>query len=292
MRAKVELIAYADRFGGDLAGLRALLNGPLSGLFGGVHVLPFYRPFDGTDAGFDPQDHTEVDPRLGSWDDIAALSAGYRVMADMIINHVSASSPQFRDWLARGEASPYAGMFLTYGTAFPEGATEDTLTRLYRPRPGLPFSPYTLADGRKKLIWTTFTPQQVDLDVRHPVTRAYLLRVLVYYVGLLAGVNDMDLLACSGIGRDVNRHYYTASEIHASLARPVVQALIRLMRFRNTHPAFDGDMTCFAGPSSITMKWTHGHDEAVLDADLTTGRAQVTWTANGSRRRAQLASLP
>ena len=124
MRAKVELIAYADRFGGDLAGLRGLLNGPLRGLFGGVHVQPFYRPYDGADAGFDPQDHTEVDERLGSWDDIAALSAEYRVMTDMIVNHVSSGSPQFRDWLANGDASPFAGMFLSYGTAFPEGATE------------------------------------------------------------------------------------------------------------------------------------------------------------------------
>ena len=66
MPAKVELIAYADRFGGDLKRLHGLLNGPLQGLFGGVHVLPFYRPYDGADAGFDPQDHTEVDPRLGS----------------------------------------------------------------------------------------------------------------------------------------------------------------------------------------------------------------------------------
>ena len=53
MRAKVGLIAYADRFGTDLAGLRRLLNGPLRGLFGAVHVLPFYRPYDGADAGFD-----------------------------------------------------------------------------------------------------------------------------------------------------------------------------------------------------------------------------------------------
>src|SRR6266849_3367337 len=178
MRSKAELIAYADRFGGDLAGLRALLSGPLQGLFGGVHVLPFYRPFDGADAGFDPQDHTEVDARLGSWDDVAALCAEYRVMADVIVNHVSSSSPQFQDWLAKGPASQFAGMFLTYGTAFPEGATEDILMRLYRPRPGLPFTPYVLSDGRKTLVWTTFTPQQIDVDVRHLATRAYLLRVL------------------------------------------------------------------------------------------------------------------
>ena len=71
-----------------------------------------------------------------------------------------------------------------------------------------------------------------------------------------------------------------------------MQALTRLIRFRNTHPAFDGDMTCSGGPSNITMKWTRGHDEAVLDADLATGRAEVTWTADGTRHRASLASLP
>jgi sucrose phosphorylase len=171
MRSRVGLIAYADRFGGDLAGLRALLGGPLRGLFGGVHVLPFYRRYDGADAGFDPQDHTQVDPRLGSWAGIAALSAEYRVMADVIVNHVSSSCAQFQDWLAHGRASQFAGMFLTFGTVFPDGAAEDTLTRLCRPRPGLPFSPHVLADGSKALMWTTFTPQQIDMDVRHPATR-------------------------------------------------------------------------------------------------------------------------
>lgn len=489
-RSKVELIAYANRFGGDLAGLRTLLNGPLRGLFGGVHVLPFYRPYDGTDAGFDPQDHTEVDARLGSWGDIAALSAEYRVMADVIVNHVSSDSPQFQGWLAEGEGSRFAGMFLTYGTVFPAGATEDTLTRLYRPRPGLPFTPYVRSDGRKALLWTTFTPQQIDVDVHHPATRAYLLGVLdklaeanvssvrldavgyavktpglasfmtpetfkfidevtgwcqerdlevlvevhshyrrqveiarqvdyvydfalpplvlhaltvadatpllawlqhrpanavtvldthdgigvidvgpdaadrtragllgpgqlarlvetihansggtsrratgataanvdlyqvnctfydalgrdddryllaralqfwtpgrpqVYYVGLLAGSNDMDLLAETGVGRDVNRHCYSTAEIDSDLTRPVVQALGRLIRFRNTHPAFGGKLTCSGDESSIVMTWARDDDQAVLDADLATGSARVTWTEDGTRRQAPLASLP
>ena len=178
MPGRVELIAYADRFGGDLPGLRALLDGPLAGLFGGVHVLPFYRPFDGADAGFDPEDHTEVDERLGSWDNVAALSKDRAVMVDVIVNHVSSASPQFLDWLARGSQSQYDGMFLTLGGAFPDGAREQDLVRLYRPRPGLPFTTYQLADGSKRLVWTTFTAQQVDLDVRAPATQAYLRLVL------------------------------------------------------------------------------------------------------------------
>jgi sucrose phosphorylase len=126
----VELIAYASRLGGDLGRLRKILAGPLAGLFAGVHVLPFYVPFDGADAGFDPQDHTKVDPRLGSWDDIAALARdGYMVMADLIVNHVSCTSPQFADWLAKGPKSAYDGMFLTFGSVFPRGAREEDLLR-------------------------------------------------------------------------------------------------------------------------------------------------------------------
>src|SRR5258708_14044629 len=101
MQYKVKLIAYADRFGGGLAGLHALLNGSLQGQFGGVHVLPFYRPFDGADAGFDPEDHTEVHPRLGTCAAVSALSADYDVMAAVIHNHGSSSSPHFQHCLAK-----------------------------------------------------------------------------------------------------------------------------------------------------------------------------------------------
>ena len=35
----------------------------------------------------------------------------------------------------------------------------------------------------------------------------------VYYVGLLAGENDIELLESSKEGRNINRHYYTLEEI-------------------------------------------------------------------------------
>ncbi|TFD52745.1 sucrose phosphorylase [Cryobacterium frigoriphilum] len=174
----VELLVYADRLGGSVPALGALLDGPLRD-FGGVHVLPFYVPFDGADAGFDPIDHTSVDPRLGTWNDLRALSAGGRgLTADLVVNHVSSSSHEFTDWLANGDASEHAGMFLRFDTVFPDGATEEQITGFYRPRPGLPFTPFQGADGSRYLVWTTFLPTQVDLNVRHPAARAYLRRVL------------------------------------------------------------------------------------------------------------------
>ncbi|MGN6272658.1 MAG: alpha-amylase family glycosyl hydrolase [Protaetiibacter sp.] len=176
----VSLLCYADRLGGDLQRLGEVLDGPLSDLTG-VHILPFYTPYDGDDAGFDPVDHTAVDPRLGHWSDLAAIAATREVTADVIVNHTSASSPEFLDWVENGEASPHAGMFLTFDRVFPDGADEAGITAFYRPRPGLPFTPYRVA-GERRLVWTTFMPSQVDLDVRHPAALAYLDRI----VGALA----------------------------------------------------------------------------------------------------------
>lgn len=172
----VSLLTYADRLAGDLAGLERLLADELSA-FTGVHVLPFFTPFDGDDAGFDPVDHAAVDPRLGDWDDVRAVARHAEVTADIIVNHVSAGSAEFADWLERGEDSPHDGMFLTFDSVFPNGAREADIAAFYRPRPGVPFTPYRSSDGRRRLVWTTFMPSQVDLDVRHPAGIAYLERL-------------------------------------------------------------------------------------------------------------------
>jgi sucrose phosphorylase len=183
----VQLVAYADRLAGSLRALGTVLDGPLAGAFGGVHVLPFYRPFDGADAGFDPDDHLAVDPRLGTWEDLAALARDRDVVADLIVNHVSDRSAAFREAVDSGEP----GMFLTYDRVFPDGATADDLLAIIRPRPGLPFTRAVLG-GQPKLLWTTFTPHQIDLDVHHPAARAYLSRVLRRLAGCGVRVVRLD----------------------------------------------------------------------------------------------------
>lgn len=61
----------------------------------------------------------------------------------------------------------------------------------------------------------------------------------IYYVGLLAGENDIELLEATKEGRNINRHYYTLEEIEKEVERPVVKQLLSLLRFRNTSKAFD-----------------------------------------------------
>ena len=91
----------------------------------------------------------------------------------------------------------------------------------------------------------------------------------VYYVGLLAGGNDMALLRETGIGRDINRRRFAPGEAEAALARPVVRELLRLIRLRNESPAFDG---CFRSRTvaehGLALEWTNGPHAARLSVDL------------------------
>lgn len=170
------ILVYAERVGGSLAEIEKLLKTELSD-FDGIHVLPFFHPYDGDDAGFDPIDHTIVDPRLGHWEDFKKISATHELTADLIVNHASNLSPEFLDWQKNGDESAFNGMFLTFDTVFPDGANEEQITSFYRPRPGFPFTAYEVA-GKRRLVWTTFMESQVDIDIQHEQGKAYLRRVL------------------------------------------------------------------------------------------------------------------
>ena len=67
----------------------------------------------------------------------------------------------------------------------------------------------------------------------------------VYYVGLFAGTNDVELLVRTQVGRDINRHYFSPTELAESLKEPAVQKLIELIRLRNSHPSFAGTAKIF-----------------------------------------------
>lgn len=93
----------------------------------------------------------------------------------------------------------------------------------------------------------------------------------VYYVGLLAGENDIALMESTKNGRDINRHSYSYEEIEKQLERPVVKKLRELMILRNTHPAFaiEGDIeVSIKKETSIIITRKYGDTHITLSADL------------------------
>jgi len=78
------------------------------------------------------------------------------------------------------------------------------------------------------------------------------------------------LLEKTKVGRNINRHYYSKTEIEEEVKRPVVQKLIKLMEFYNSYSAFDGDYTISdaEGEEKLEISWKNGNAEAVLKADF------------------------
>jgi sucrose phosphorylase len=173
-----QLVTYPDSLGGDLRSLATLLDGALDGLFGGVHILP---PFPSSgDRGFAPVTYREIDPRFGTWDDIRRLGRRHDVLLDLMINHVSRRSAEFRDFERLGRASRFADLFITLDKVWPGGTPpEADVARIFLRKPDAPFSKITIGDtGEVETVWTSFGTadwsEQIDLDVTSSTTREFI----------------------------------------------------------------------------------------------------------------------
>ncbi|GEA09986.1 sucrose phosphorylase [Alteromonas sp. KUL49] len=486
VRNGVQLITYADRLGeGTISGLNTLLNQQFQGLFTGVHILPFYYPFDGEDAGFDPIDHTAVDSRLGNWEDVKQMGSSVNIMADLIVNHMSAQSDEFQDVLSRGTHSEYWPLFLTKGSIFNEDNASD-IDKVFRPRPTPCFSDYTVGDNETVPFWTTFTSNQIDIDVESDLGQRYLTSILkafttsnidlirldaagyaikragsscfmleetfafiedlsdrarkmdmqclveihshyetqiaiaercdsvydfalpplvlhtlfsknadalahwlsisprncftvldthdgigivdvgpsgdkaglltesqidalvegihknskeqskqatgaaasnvdlyqinctyydalgqddyqyllaraiqffspgipqVYYGGFLAATNDMDLLAKTNVGRDINRPHLNTDYIERAMEKPVVKALVKLIKLRNQSPAFDGEFSVSLNEGYLTLRWEQGEETAQLTVNMANLEAYIDIEKNSVRSNISLSHL-
>jgi sucrose phosphorylase len=166
-------------------------------------------------------------------------------MADLIVNHVSSSSPQFLDYSEKGDASIYKDLFLTMSSVFPNGATEADLLTIYRPRPGLPFSYVTLKNGKKRLLWTTFTKQQIDINVNHPQGRAYLQSVLQ-----TLHENNIRMVRLDAIGYAVKKGNHL---LHDPRDLAFIETLSRKLKLGIKY--LSRSTPIFAGRSKLPAKW-------------------------------------
>lgn len=172
----VMLITYGDSVIGEgdpLAELGALFSDQLGEAFGMIHILPFF-PYS-SDRGFAVIDHSTVDPALGSWGDIDALSEQVDLMVDLVLNHVSTESAWFAQLL--DDAEPGRRFIRTVST------TED-LSSVVRPR-SLPLTHEFATAVDTQTVWTTFSADQADLDWAEPDLALEMLRIVDQYLSTL-----------------------------------------------------------------------------------------------------------
>lgn len=140
-----------------------------------IHVLPFF-PYS-SDRGFSVIDFREVDPNLGSWDDIERANSQFRLMFDGVVNHISAQSEWFQEFL---NGNPeFQEFFLAYPSA--DSISAEDLRHVLRPRTSPLLSRVQTING-PRYVWTTFSQDQIDLNFRNPKVLLRVLQVLLFYV--------------------------------------------------------------------------------------------------------------
>lgn len=181
------LIAYPDQIHEPdvppLESLAAVASKYLNGVVTGIHILPFY-PWS-SDDGFSVIEPTAVAAQYGSWSDIRRLAARFHVMFDAVINHVSAENPWFRQFL---ENNPrYQDFFINVGE-------QTDLSAVVRPRAQPVISTFQARGGDRR-IWTTFGPDQVDLNYSNPNVLLAVMEVLLFYASMGASFIRLDAVA-------------------------------------------------------------------------------------------------
>jgi glucosylglycerate phosphorylase len=180
------LITYGDQVQTQnekpLKTLGAFCDRYLNNIIGGIHILPFY-PWT-SDDGFSVVDYRQIDPALGTWDDIAAMQ-NFRMMFDGVINHISAQSEWFQKFL---QDDPY------YRDYFIAIEDESNLSQVVRPRALPLLSTFNTPSGEKR-VWTTFSADQIDLNYENPEVLLEILDILLLYIERGAAFIRLDAIA-------------------------------------------------------------------------------------------------
>jgi sucrose phosphorylase len=214
--ADIVAITYGDLIDSPsthpLRALSIIFDNLFRGVFSTVHILPFF-PYS-SDRGFSVIDYEEVDPKLGRWEDIERLGDRYRLMFDGVINHVSSKSEWFREFLARNPN--YEDFFVSFES--PQAISQEHLRLILRPRTSSLLTEYQTLRG-PRWVWTTFSPDQIDLNFRSENVLFRVLGVLLYYVRRGADIIRLD--AATYLWRELG-----TSSAHL----PQTHALVQLFR--------------------------------------------------------------
>ncbi len=210
------LITYGDSIqNGRDAPLRCLhrfLKQYLRDAISCVHILPFY-PYT-SDDGFSVVDYYQVNPKLGDWSDIEVLSADYDIMFDAVVNHMSAASEWFREYLVS---------YTDENLFFQEVDSNIDLSQVTRPRASPLLKAVDTVRGPRH-VWCTFSHDQVDLHFANPNVLVEVIKVFQHY--LEHGARWFRLDAIAFIWKTIGTSCISLPEVHD---------IIRVMRLLLEH---------------------------------------------------------
>ncbi len=178
----------------------------------GLHIVSFCP--SSSDGGYAVINYKEVDPRFGTWEHIRKIAQDYRLMIDLVMNHVSSKSAWFKGFLEGDKR--YRDYFIVS-----DNKTE--MPEVFRPRETPLFTGFNTSMG-KKYVWTTFSADQVDLNYKNPAVLLEIVDVFLFYLSQGAGIIRLD--AVGYIWKEPHTRCVNLSKTHQ-----IVKLLRRIMEY-------------------------------------------------------------
>ena len=188
-------VCYVDRFAGGLAGIRSRIPYFVELGLSYIHLMPlFAAPTANSDGGYAVSSYREVNPALGTMEELTALAAelranGISLVLDFVFNHTSNEHEWARKALARDPE--FEDFYLIYPDREQPDAFEQTTREIFPDDHTGSF--VQLEDGR--WVWSTFYHFQWDLNYRNPAVFRAMARELLFLANQGVEILRMDAVA-------------------------------------------------------------------------------------------------
>jgi amylosucrase len=209
-------VCYTDRFGGTLNGVGEHLDYLEDLGVSYLHLMPLLRPREGeNDGGYAVESYREVDPRLGTIDDVATLATRLHdrhmsLCIDLVVNH-TAKEHAWATGALEGDAA-YENFYFFFPDRIRPDAYERTLREVF---PAFAPGNFTWQPDHDIWVWTTFNEFQWDLNYGNPAVFEAMLGVVLDLAN--RGVDVIRLDAVPFLWKRLGTDCENQPEVHAIL---------------------------------------------------------------------------
>ena len=214
------MMLYIDNFAGDIKGVQKKLAYLEQANVNYIHLMPFLDTTEGkSDGGYAVKDFRKVQEKLGTMEDLAALTAACHkkhmsVCMDFVMNHTS----EDHEWAvkARQGDGEYMSRYFFYDNDSIPKQYEKTVPQVF---PTTAPGNFTWLPDAKHYVLTSFYPYQWDLNYKNPRVFNEMMYNFLYLAN--RGIDVMRIDAVPYIWKELGTNCRNLPQIHT---------IVRMMR--------------------------------------------------------------
>lgn len=192
----VGMALYSNGFAGNLKGMKSHLNYVQDLGVNLLHIMPILRCPEGhSDGGYAVSDFREIDPRIGTLDDLHDLAEAMQqrdmlLTLDVVLNHTSNE----HEWAqqARAGNSDYQDYYYTFDSRNIPDMFEQSMPEIFPENAPGNFS-WDQEMGR--WVMTVFNNYQWDLNYSNPAVFIEMLDIILFWANQGADILRLDAVA-------------------------------------------------------------------------------------------------